>query len=155
VTVPIELRLLGAVLLAVAPASPPAEAAARLKSRLLRRTAAPANAEGFVEMRRDDRWRDFVGGTQMKVLHDDGRTMSWLVRMPPGTRLPPHRHDDGLEECLVLEGEVIVNGERYRAGDYLLAPPGSEHDDVHSDAGAVFYLRSPSPRRAAARPASA
>jgi anti-sigma factor ChrR (cupin superfamily) len=74
--------------------------------------------------------------------------------MPPGTRLPAHRHDEGFEECLVLEGEVIVNDERYRAGDYVLAPQGSEHYDVRSDVGALFFLRSPSTRPGGARAAA-
>lgn len=142
---------LAALLLAVEPVRPAPESVARVRARLRKRLqmdpghARPA-AKPFAALMREQGWRPFAGGTQMKVLHDDGRMMSWLVQMPPGTCLPAHRHDEGIEECLVLEGEVIVNDERYRAGDYVLAPQGSEHYDVRSDAGALFFLRSPSMR---------
>ncbi len=135
---------LAALLLAVEPQPPPTGSAARVRARLRQRIdRAPLKptAEPFAARLRDQGWRPFFGGTRMKVLHDDGRMMSWLVQMPPGTRLPAHRHDDGSEECLVLEGEVIVNDERYRAGDYVLAPQGSAHYDVRSDTGALFFLR--------------
>jgi quercetin dioxygenase-like cupin family protein len=136
------------MLLAVAPQAPPRETADRIKARVRRRVQPAA---GFITLRREEGWQPFVGGTQMKVLHDDGCSLSWLVRMPAGTELPAHRHDDGVEECLVLDGEVIVNEVRYSPGDYVLAPRGSEHYSVRTDTGALFFLRSPSPKAQAAR----
>jgi anti-sigma factor ChrR (cupin superfamily) len=137
------------LLLAVTPQSPAADFAQRLRQRLRRRLRLAGG--DFVAVRDAGRWRPFVGDTQCKRLHDDGRTVSWMVRMPPGSHLPAHRHDDGVEECLVLDGEVIVNDIRYVAGDYVLAPRSSVHYAVRSEAGALIFLRSPSPRAAAPR----
>jgi quercetin dioxygenase-like cupin family protein len=137
------------LLLAVAPQWPAADFAQRLRERLRERLRLAGG--DFVAVREAGSWRPFVGGTQCKRLHDDGRTVSWMVRMPPGSQLPAHRHDDGVEECLVLDGEVIVDDVRYAAGDYVLAPRGSAHYAVRSEAGALIFLRSPSPRAAAPR----
>ncbi|HEU0204790.1 MAG TPA: cupin domain-containing protein [Burkholderiaceae bacterium] len=124
--------------------APPAEVAARIKHRVLARVAGEGAQAPLVEILRADGWKPFVPGAEMKVLHDDGTTMSWLVRLAPGGRLPPHDHDAGPEECLMIEGELIVNGVRYGAGDYSIAARGSRHDEVRSETGALFFLRSPS-----------
>ena len=147
---PIPPHLLGAMLRDVAARTPAAAAADRIKRRVLRRVSAPAHV-----VAREDGWRPFVAKAEMKVLHDDGVTRSWLVRMQAGGELPPHAHDDGDEECVVLEGEVWVNGLRYGPGDYTLALRGSTHHSVRTSTGALFFLRSPSPRAAAARHAGA
>jgi hypothetical protein len=51
----------------------------------------------------------------------------------------------------VLEGEVWVDGRRFGPGDYTVALRGSRHDSVRTETGALFFLRSPSPRLAASR----
>ncbi|MFZ5539213.1 MAG: cupin domain-containing protein [Pseudomonadota bacterium] len=139
--------LTGALLAALAP-EPPARAD-RIRRRLLVRIASDARAARSLE--RTAGWLPFVAGADKKILFDDGRTMTWLVRMAPGAALPAHRHDDGDEECLVLEGTVAVNDITYGPGDYALALRGSEHRSLRTDTGALFLLRSPSPQALSAR----
>jgi anti-sigma factor ChrR (cupin superfamily) len=138
---PVPTDLVKAMLSDVAPQAPGVATAARLKRNVLRRIAAPPLA-----VLREAAWRPFVAGTEIKVLFDDGVQRSWLVRMQAGSELPPHAHDEGDEECVVLEGEVWVNGLRYVPGDYTVALRGSMHHSVRTITGALFFLRSPSPR---------
>ncbi|GAB4480655.1 MAG: hypothetical protein OHK0044_28760 [Burkholderiaceae bacterium] len=121
--------------------------AARIRRQLLARVAAGASAARSLD--RTAGWQPFVVGAEKKILFDDGRTVTWLVRMAPGAALPAHLHDEGDEECLVLEGAVVVNDVRYMPGDYALALRGSEHRSVRTDTGALCLLRSPSPHGAA------
>jgi quercetin dioxygenase-like cupin family protein len=138
---PIPADVMHAMLRDVAPLGPEAATAARVKNKVLRQVAALPLA-----VRRETGWRPFFPGTEMKVLFDDGKLRSWLVRMQPGSELPPHAHDEGDEECVVLEGEVWVNDLRYGPGDYTVALRGSTHHSVRTIRGALFFLRSPSPR---------
>jgi anti-sigma factor ChrR (cupin superfamily) len=132
----------------------PAGRAALIKQRVLARIAPGIESKEsaqFAEVLRDDGWKTFLPKAEMKVVFDDGVTMSWLIRLAPGGSLPPHSHDDGPEECVMIEGELEVNGVRYHAGDYSVALQGSKHDVVRTDTGALFYLRSPSPKARSAR----
>lgn len=136
-----------ALLEALAPEAP--ARADLIRRRLLVRIASDAHAARSLE--RTAGWLPFVAGAEKKILFDDGRTMTWLVKMAPGAALPAHRHDEGDEECLVLEGTVLVNDVIYEPGDYALALRGSEHRSVRTDTGALFLLRSPSPQTLSAR----
>lgn len=142
----LELLLLDTAPDAVAP-----ETAARIKDRLAKRVAAAPHsaAPQFIDIRAGEGWRPLADKAEMKILHDDGATRSWLVRLQPGARLDAHAHEFGPEECLVIEGELWLNGERFGAGDYQLALRGSAHEQVGTDSGCVLFVRSPSPRIAA------
>jgi quercetin dioxygenase-like cupin family protein len=129
-----------------------------IKARLMQRIGAPRLAPAepggkVVSIMRDDAWVSLSKKIQVKVLHDDGHTLSWLLRLLPGGRLPQHDHADGLEECLVLEGQLRINGDMFGTGDYQIAHPGSVHFEVASDAGALVFLKSPSSRRKDLAPA--
>jgi anti-sigma factor ChrR (cupin superfamily) len=127
---------------------------ARLMQRIGAPSPAPARADGqVVSIMRDDAWVSLSKKIQVKVLHDDGHTLSWLLRLMPGGRLPQHDHADGLEECLVLEGQLRINGDMFGTGDYQIAHPGSVHYEVASDTGALVFLKSPSSRRKDLTPA--
>jgi quercetin dioxygenase-like cupin family protein len=135
--------LQAALLQALEPAAP--AGAARIKRRLLARVAADAAPpRGVRALRHADGWQPFLPGAQRKILFDDGETMTSLVRLQAGAALPPHRHDDGDEECVVLEGTLRVNGVSYGPGDFSLARRGSAHLAVSTDSGALFLLRSTS-----------
>lgn len=140
------------MLLDVAPEPVAPEVAARIKVRLAKRVAAASRsaAPRFIDIRADEGWRPLTDRTEMKILCDDGTTLSWLVRMQPGAWLDAHAHDAGPEECLVVEGDLWLDGKRFGAGDYQLAPRGTAHHRVHTESGCVLYVRSPSPRAAAA-----
>lgn len=48
------------------------------------------------------------------------------VRMAPGARYPAHRHG-GVEECFVLEGDLVIGPVTMRAGDYQRLDAGTSH----------------------------
>jgi quercetin dioxygenase-like cupin family protein len=137
------------LLTAFEPQPPPAPVARRMLGAIRARLDLDA-APPVRTLRRDDGWKPMAAGIERKVLFDDGATVSWLMKMTPGAQLPEHTHDDGVEECLVLEGEVRFGGERYGAGDYVRLAQGSRHAVTYSDAGATIFLRTPS-RRTGAR----
>jgi anti-sigma factor ChrR (cupin superfamily) len=127
------------------------QASKRIKTALMARIAtarpeAVAN-QNIHNVRRNEGWHPLGKRLQVKVLHDDGTSLSWLVKLLPGGGLPVHDHADGAEECMVLEGSLRINGEVFGAGDYQIALPGSVHQEVFSDTGCLIYLRSPSSRR--------
>lgn len=115
--------------------------AQRLRRRIRARidSIAPIRA-----VRRDDGWKPMAPGLERKLLFDDGSSTSWLLRLAPGAVLPEHVHDDGVEECLVLEGEVSFAGDRYGPGDYMVAAQGSHHAVTRSVGGATMFLPTPS-----------
>jgi anti-sigma factor ChrR (cupin superfamily) len=125
------------------------EASERIKQQLMARVSgSAAQTEPVVRnVRRDEGWVQLGKRVQAKVLHDNGQTLSWLLKLLPGGRLAEHDHADGAEECMVLEGQLRINGEDFWAGDYQIALPGSVHHDVSSESGSLVYLRSPSSRR--------
>ncbi len=50
-----------------------------------------------------------------------------LLRYAPGASVPRHRHQ-GLEVIIVLSGSQSDDHGRYRAGDVVLNPKGTEHE---------------------------
>lgn len=92
----------------------------------------------------DGEWHELFPGIRIRVLHQneaDGRTM-FLARLDPGSAYPAHRHK-GLEECLVLEGDLNVDGRTLRAGDFTAAYDENVHIDTHSKEGCLLLLTSP------------
>jgi quercetin dioxygenase-like cupin family protein len=83
-------------------------------------------------------------GVSVKLLHLDRqrRQFTVLMRLEPGAVYPAHAHD-GPEECVVLEGEILVGGVRMRKGDYQRAEPGSEHVEQRSETGALLFVTAP------------
>lgn len=83
-------------------------------------------------------------GVTARLLHLDSTTkrFSAIVKLEPGSRIPPHHHD-GLEECLVLEGELILGTVRMRPGDYQWAEDGSDHVEQWTDVGATVLISGP------------
>jgi anti-sigma factor ChrR (cupin superfamily) len=80
-------------------------------------------------------------GVSFKLLFADRErgTMTTLVRMEPGSRIRPHRHP-GVEQCLVLEGDVRSGRVRMGAGDFNCSMPGSVHEELTTDEGALLLL---------------
>jgi hypothetical protein len=54
-----------------------------------------------------------------------------LVELAPGAQLPSHSHG-GSEQCLVLDGDVLVGGRRLGPGDLRHAEPGTVHPPLRS-----------------------
>ncbi len=123
----------------IAPVEPPAE----IRVGLLGAIAPP---EGFVFRFADDAsFRPTpIPGVSFRLLHrdKDRDVITCLLRLAPGSRLPAHSHR-GAEECIVLEGSVLVGHTRMRAGDYQRAEADSEHVEQWTDTGALVYLSGP------------
>lgn len=83
-------------------------------------------------------------GVAYKLLYaDSGRgTVTTLVRMRPGSCIRSHRHL-GVEQCLVLEGNVRSGAVAMKAGDFNCSLPGSVHEELVTDGGALLLLVSP------------
>lgn len=143
---PMSDESLEQLLLEVAPEMPATDAAARIKRRVLKRVAdgPHPDAAGILDIRRAEGWQPFADKAEMKVLHDDGRIMTWLVRMEAGAALEGHDHE-GTEECLVLEGDFWLNDVCYGPGDYQIAFPGTRHNSTRTVSGCLVFVRSPSP----------
>jgi anti-sigma factor ChrR (cupin superfamily) len=120
---------------------------ARIKRRLLQRIAADSTGRHLTLEPGADGWQPFGDGLSIKVLHEADGIMSYLLRLAPGAALPPHRHPVD-EECVVLEGEVRIGDVRLGAGGFHLGRKDVLHDRLHSDGGAVIYLRGAVPEAA-------
>lgn len=119
----------------------------RVRRILLPRIAADSTAHHLTLPASDAGWKPFGPGVAIKVLHEQGGVMSYLLRLDPGAELPPHRHPID-EECVVLEGEVCVGALRIGAGGYHCGRQDVLHDRLHSPGGALVFLRGAAPRRA-------
>ena len=87
-------------------------------------------------------WRTLAPGAEIKVLmvDRDAGCQSILLRLAPGALLPAHDHGI-LEECLLLEGDMLIGDRCYTRGDYHAALPGSRHAPLSSRNGGVVFLR--------------
>lgn len=87
-------------------------------------------------------WEPFLPGIERKILFADkaAATSGVLYRIAPGARVIDHCHGI-IEECLVLEGEIEVDGITVRAGDMHMAFSGVRHGPLTSPRGAMVYIR--------------
>ena len=156
-----ELRGFEGVVAGLGQAAPEAEPPAGVRARLLALVSegggaagggasdgggTSADAEGFLVVRAGEgEWRPTGDeGVTFKLLYADaGRgTVTTLVRMLPGSRIRSHRHL-GVEQCLVLEGDVRSGATGMTAGDFNCSLPGSVHEELVTEGGALLLLVSP------------
>ena len=139
----LDPEIVAAIAGALRPVALEASRAQCLRGRVL---AAASAGTGNVVRAQDGEWRTYLPGLQVKPLHRDRRAGSFtaLWRLAPGASIPPHRHQLD-EECLILEGHVLVDGQEYRAGDYMLAHSGSLHSELMSPHGALLMIRGEDP----------
>jgi anti-sigma factor ChrR (cupin superfamily) len=80
-------------------------------------------------------------GIWAKVLFADQQRQSItsLVRMEPGTHYAPHRHH-GPEEVFLLSGDLMIDGQQMKSGDYCRAETGSIHGESYTQSGCLFIL---------------
>jgi quercetin dioxygenase-like cupin family protein len=111
-----------------------------IRRRLMERVA---DADGSHVTIADDegRWQPFMDGVSIKVLHEHGAVLTYLLRLAPGATLPAHRHPMD-EECIVLDGRLRV-GTRIEIGPggYHLAHGGALHATIGTETGATIFLR--------------
>lgn len=101
---------------------------------------------GFLVVRAGEgEWRETEDpGVTFKLLFADREraTVTTLVRMEPGARIRAHRHL-GVEQCLLLEGDLRSGQLEMAAGDFNCSLPGSVHDDLTTEGGALFLIVAP------------
>ena len=164
------LAVADALAIAPGPADPPEGARARLLALVsedggrnaggesetrtnVARAHAPADgpnvfgdAGGFLVVRKGEgKWRPTGdAGVSYKLLYVDRERGMYttLLRMEPGSRIPAHRHL-GVEQCLVLEGDLRSGDIGMSAGDFNCSLPGSVHEELVTDGGALLLLVSP------------
>lgn len=127
--------------------APSPQLAARIKHRVLERIA-QFEAGHVTVQAADDRWQRFQHGVQIKVLHESGGVMSYLLRLAPGAVLAAHRHPMD-EECVVLEGSLQIGNELVvAAGGFHLAHKDALHAQITTTTGATIFLRGAPPHPA-------
>lgn len=144
----LEPRIVEALAAATLPEAPTPEAAARMREALFQRIHASAPDYLFVHSHEGE-WVRLLRGVELKLLRQDGGQRSYLMRMAPGARVPPHEHALD-EESLVLEGDATIDGVLCLAGDYHFAPRGRPHGWLTSEKGCLLFVRGQSefqPRR--------
>lgn len=65
--------------------------------------------------------------------------LTMLVRMEPGASFPAHRHSR-VEQCLVLEGDLIHDEHVYGPGDFTWAEAGTIDPALHTRAGNLLLI---------------
>jgi anti-sigma factor ChrR (cupin superfamily) len=127
------------------PATPPTGVRAKLIGLLEEtRTVSPPLSEAikhFSLRANEGQWTETAPGLFEKHLFTDERrgTVTTLIKMMPGIKLPSHRHV-GLEECLVIEGDFHVGTEEFGPGDYRCAAAGTIDETPSSINGALLLI---------------
>ena len=124
--------------------APPA-AIRGIKRRVLERVA-DADDTHLTIQAGDGAWQPLLDGVHIKVLHESEGTLSYLMRLQPGARVPAHRHPRD-EECVVLEGSLRVGSHvEVGQGGYHLAHRGALHGGLSTETGATVFLRGALPQ---------
>ncbi len=125
---------------AIAPAALPEVSHQALRERILARAGC---MRSMVTVRASEgEWRHLAPGVTIKLLRTDGsaRNMTAYIRMEPGAMLDCHTHAQD-EDCLLLQGEILIGGHRLVAGDMHVAEAGTVHQAIHSPRGALLLVR--------------
>jgi len=88
----------------------------------------------------DGGWEVIADGVEQKILWRAGDIVSRFFRLAPGGRLPAHAHECE-EECMMLSGDAYFGDLLLQAGEFHLAPTGSEHGEISSEHGALAFVR--------------
>ncbi len=88
------------------------------------------------------RWKKVGPGVEIKLLYADKESgaRSLMMRLAPGAIYPAHDHS-ALEECVIVEGDMIIGDLQLHAGDYHAVEAGTRHGEVTSQNGGVVFLR--------------
>ncbi len=116
-------------------AAPSSAAKARLMERL------DTRGRFFSIRSNEGEWQTMMKGIEAKLLNLDAERQiaTMLVRFAAGVVYPPHHHS-GPEECYVISGDLIVQGQHLHAGDFHHAEAGSDHEPMTSVHGGLALL---------------
>jgi anti-sigma factor ChrR (cupin superfamily) len=101
----------------------------------------------------DGDWRPGpVAGVEIRRLRADRArgTITGVVRIAPGARLPGHRHVTA-EQLYMLSGDAHIGPLTFEAGDYYRTPEGTAHGATDTERGCEFLLIDSAVEFAAAR----
>lgn len=93
-------------------------------------------------MKGQGEWVEVQTGIFQKELWTDGEVASRYFRFEAGARMAGHYHLSD-EECMMLSGDIFLGDILLQAGDFHIAPAGTEHLDIFSDTGALFFVKGP------------
>lgn len=90
-------------------------------------------------------WKDTaVPGVKARNLFVDrvAKRVTVILKLAPGVVYPDHDHP-GVEECLVLEGDLELGGKVMHAMDYMRIPKGGQHGTPRTRNGCLLLVTSP------------
>jgi len=90
-------------------------------------------------------WQEVpIPGIRIRPLHLDkeANRFTFFARLDPGTVYPSHVHG-GPEECLVLQGDLMVGDRPMGPGDIQFAEKGSRHEEQTTKIGCLLLLTAP------------
>lgn len=78
------------------------------------------------------------GEFRIQILNEDQDrgVVTTIVHLPPGGRIPAHKHQAGSEMHYVLEGDLIDAGQELGVGGFMTHAPGQVHGPHESRNGA-------------------
>ena len=127
------------------PATPSQQLRERLLSEVRRGPRVPGilfEQGGLLIARSDELpWQSMAPGITYKPLYEDAarKYTTSLIRMEAGSRYSSHHHA-GIEELFLLSGDLHLENQVMRAGDYCRADSGSIHGESFSDTGCLFLM---------------
>ncbi|BAY30062.1 anti-ECFsigma factor, ChrR [Nostoc carneum NIES-2107] len=137
-----ELAALTEVAAALAYSAPSVPMAANLKARLFERINNETSMTALQEKAADVEWQAYtIPGVMVGTLYQDNekREIACFVRSVANIRFPKHQHAEN-EEIVVLEGDLIVDGEIYQAGDRIYSLPNTVHQP-ETQQGCLLFLK--------------
>lgn len=145
------MPVMEAMAASIEPIEPGAEARRAIEARLAIdvRGAAAVHAhteeeqEGLFILRHGNlRWRPTgLPGVREHTLLADKKNnrRTTLLKMAPGSYIPDHDHA-GIEEVLMLEGDLSIGEERLVARDYFRITPGARHGEPRTTNGCICLV---------------
>ena len=135
------LRLFERLAAAIEPQALTHERCRELRGRILQRYAQRQRATATIRSAEGE-WHPLAPGVCIKLLRRDeaAGNMTAYVRMEPGSSLDSHDHSQA-EECLLLQGEILIGTHRVSAGDLHVASAGTAHSVITSPNGALMLIR--------------
>jgi anti-sigma factor ChrR (cupin superfamily) len=97
----------------------------------------------FQHVRQPDlAWAPFQPGVEIHRVYGDEKSgpSAILLRYAPGASIPFHTHSCH-EHIFVLDGEQADQRGTYRAGDFVVNPPGSAHSVTSASGCVVLVVR--------------
>jgi len=93
-------------------------------------------------LEKDSLWVDLpYEGCRIRTLTDHPEDPFTIVvlEMDPGSLFPQHTHK-GVETAYLLSGDILMDGQMFRPGDFMRAAPGSDHMAFESPSGCQAML---------------